>query len=134
MALLGLIIAPPWFWKNAQVLGVRAGVLSDFSTQPFNDDFKHGSAEWFLSSDDCAGVPSRTDNLGKPQRTFLRLSRPCFALARLESSVEGFHPLSRDPSAADFTATFGIRFRGKDDSGNLAGAADEATILLHAVL
>src|ERR1022692_1987650 len=130
VTLLLLIIAPPWFWKNAPVLGVRAGILSDLTTAPFVDDFSHGAGQWRLSGD-CAGIPSKTDNLGVPQRTFLRLSSPCFAVARLQSSIEGFHPLSRDPSAADFTATLGIQFRWKDDSG-ITRVAHEATILLHA--
>jgi hypothetical protein len=37
-----LVIAPPWYWTSLREVGIRVGVLQDFTRERFYDDFEHG--------------------------------------------------------------------------------------------
>ncbi len=123
VAILLLLIAAPWYGTSLQLLAVRFGVRQDITQSEFDDDFERGPDQWYRLNSSCAGVPPPgKDNLGRVEPTFLTLSSPCFAIAKLKSSLDGRNPFARAPSLADFTATFTIQL----------GSSGRVTVLLHA--
>jgi hypothetical protein len=119
-ALFLLMIAPPWDWTNPRLIGIRAGVLPDLTQDRFDDDFQSGLDKWHTSGN-CAGVQTSPDNFGRPVK-YLHMSSPCYAIAKLRSGIEGFHPVSQDPAVTYFWAELGLHFE----------SSNQVTILLHA--
>ena len=97
-----------------------SGSFHDLTRDRFEDDFQNGLDKWYASGR-CPRIKTAPDKFGDTIR-YLNLYRAYYATAKLKSSIDGFHPLSRNPAVARFEAQFVIHFQ----TGN------RVTILLHA--